>query len=48
MSTGHAEPKHPYHLIDFSPWPFCGALAAGLMFAGGAFYWWGGSGTVGG
>src|SRR5216683_2587245 len=42
MSTTHAEPKHPYHLVDPSPWPLCGALAAGLMFAGGAFYMHGG------
>ena len=32
---GHAAPKHPYHLVDPSPWPLFGSVAAGVM-AGGA------------
>lgn len=30
---GH-EPKHPYHLVDPSPWPFLGALAGGVLALG--------------
>ncbi|MEQ8369922.1 MAG: cytochrome c oxidase subunit 3, partial [Alphaproteobacteria bacterium] len=30
-STGR---KHPYHLVEPSPWPLVGALAAGLTAAG--------------
>ena len=30
----HHGPKHSYHLVDPSPWPLCGSLAAGLMFGG--------------
>ena len=28
---GHAAPKHPYHLVDPSPWPLVGAIAAGAL-----------------
>ena len=38
MSTAHGEPKHPYHLVDPSPWPLIGALFAGTMFGGGVLY----------
>ncbi len=38
MSETHAAPKHPYHLVDPSPWPIVGALAAGLMATGGVLY----------
>jgi len=38
MSDQHAVHKHPYHLVDPSPWPIVGALVAGLLF-GGAVYW---------
>ena len=34
MSTthdAHDAPKHPYHLVDPSPWPIIGALSAGLI-----------------
>lgn len=34
----HAAPKHPYHLVDPSPWPILGAVAAGLAFGGGILY----------
>ena len=35
MSESHAEPhKHPYHLVDPSPWPIVGAIAAGVLTAG--------------
>ncbi|MDH3475126.1 MAG: cytochrome c oxidase subunit 3 [Rhodospirillales bacterium] len=33
-SHGHHAAKHPYHLVDPSPWPLIGALAAGTMFGG--------------
>src|ERR1700743_1645217 len=32
MSDG--VPKHPYHLVDPSPWPALGAVGAFLMFFG--------------
>jgi cytochrome c oxidase subunit III len=32
---GHAAPKHPYHLVNPSPWPLFGSIAGGVM-AGGA------------
>ena len=32
---GHAAPKHPYHLVNPSPWPLLGSIAGGVM-AGGA------------
>ena len=31
---GHAAPKHPYHLVDPSPWPIVGALGGGLTVLG--------------
>ena len=34
---GHAQ-KHPYHLVDPSPWPLVGALAAGTLAVGGVLY----------
>jgi cytochrome c oxidase subunit 3 len=46
MADTHAHaPKHPYHLVDPSPWPLVGALSAGLLAVGGLFYmhgriWW--------
>ena len=35
-AEGEAPPlhKHPYHLVDPSPWPLVGAFAAGLMLTG--------------
>src|SRR6266446_6466525 len=38
MSEAHAPPKHPYHLVDPSPWPIIGAIAAGLLTSGGVLY----------
>ena len=36
MSEAHAtQPKHPYHLVDPSPWPFVGAIAAFVTAIGG-------------
>ena len=37
--------KHPYHLVEPSPWPAVGAVAALCMTAGGVIYmhyqqWW--------
>ncbi len=34
---GHAQ-KHPYHLVDPSPWPLVGALAAGTLAVGAILY----------
>jgi cytochrome c oxidase subunit 3 len=34
----HAAPKHPYHLVEPSPWPILGALAGGIFFTG-ALLW---------
>ena len=31
---GHGTPKHPYHLVDPSPWPAVGAIAAGMLAVG--------------
>src|SRR5206468_2889162 len=39
MAEAHAETrKHPYHLVDPSPWPVVGAIAAGMLAAGGVLY----------
>ncbi len=38
MSDSHAGHKHPYHLVDPSPWPVIGALFAGTMFGGTVLY----------
>jgi cytochrome c oxidase subunit 3 len=42
---GHAGPKHPYHLVDPSPWPLVGSIAGGLM-AGGAVLFMHGHGYI--
>ena len=35
MTPTHAEtPKHPYHLVDPSPWPVVGAISAGVLTTG--------------
>jgi cytochrome c oxidase subunit 3 len=36
VSDPHAAdaPKHPYHLVDPSPWPILGAISAGVMATG--------------
>ena len=39
MSNSHtAAHPHPYHLVDPSPWPFVGALAAFVTFAGAVYF----------
>jgi cytochrome c oxidase subunit 3 len=39
MSPTHADtPKHPYHLVDPSPWPIVGAVSAGLLTTGMVMY----------
>ncbi|MGH6991423.1 MAG: cytochrome c oxidase subunit 3, partial [Stellaceae bacterium] len=43
--AGHAEPKHPYHLVEPSPWPILGAIAGGLFFVG-VLLWMHGEGTI--
>ena len=30
-SHSHSAPNHPYHLVDPSPWPLVGAIAAGWL-----------------
>ena len=35
---GHAAPKHPYHLVDPSPWPLVGSIAGGVMAVGGVLF----------
>jgi cytochrome c oxidase subunit 3 len=32
--TGHSPYKHPYHLVDPSPWPLLGAFAGGALVLG--------------
>ena len=39
--VAHA-PKHPYHLVDPSPWPVLGAVAAGLTTMGAVMFMHGG------
>src|SRR6266576_800087 len=34
----HAGPKHPYHLVDPSPWPIVGSIAAGSLTVGLVLY----------
>jgi len=38
MSDAAHKPNHPYHLVDPSPWPVVGALAAGLFTVGMVLY----------
>ncbi len=39
MSEAHATgPKHPYHLVEPSPWPLLGAFSVGTLFVGGLLY----------
>ena len=42
MADTHAAPhgghKHPYHLVDPSPWPLVGAISAGSLAVGGVLY----------
>src|SRR5688500_11484257 len=39
MAEAHPETrKHPYHLVDPSPWPIIGAIAAGALAGGAVFY----------
>ncbi|MFN4089264.1 MAG: cytochrome c oxidase subunit 3 [Alphaproteobacteria bacterium] len=33
-AAAHHEPKHPYHLVDPSPWPLIGAVAGGVFATG--------------
>ena len=46
MSELHAAPKHPYHLVDPSPWPVVGAIAAGFLTTGAVLYMHGYGWTV--
>jgi cytochrome c oxidase subunit III len=40
MASTHAElhQKHPYHLVDPSPWPIIGAIGAGITTVGGVLF----------
>src|SRR4051812_7409295 len=38
MSDTAHKPNHPYHLVDPSPWPVVGAIAAGLFTVGMVLY----------
>src|SRR5271170_3073387 len=37
-TDAHGGHKHPYHLVDPSPWPIIGAISAGLLATGGLLY----------
>ncbi|HXP31678.1 MAG TPA: cytochrome c oxidase subunit 3 [Stellaceae bacterium] len=37
-TTSHGGHKHPYHLVDPSPWPIVGAIAAGFATGGGVIF----------
>jgi cytochrome c oxidase subunit 3 len=43
MSDTHHGPKHPYHLVNPSPWPLIGSLAAGVLTSGAVVWMHGGS-----
>jgi cytochrome c oxidase subunit III len=34
----HPEPDHPFHMVEPSPWPALGTLAASVLVLGGLFY----------
>ena len=34
MAEAHAEKKHPYHLVDPSPWPLVGSISGGVLAVG--------------
>jgi cytochrome c oxidase subunit 3 len=34
MADAHAKPQHDYHLVDPSPWPIVGAVAALVLAVG--------------
>jgi cytochrome c oxidase subunit III len=36
--AAHGAHKHPYHLVDPSPWPIVGAIGGGLLATGGLLY----------
>ena len=36
MNMADGAPKHPYHLVDPSPWPALGAIGAFLLAVGAA------------
>lgn len=39
MSAAHGDqPKHPYHLVNPSPWPLVGALGGGIITFGGVLW----------
>ena len=35
MSSNHLVQRHPYHLVDPSPWPLIGSISALLLTTGG-------------
>ena len=34
----HGHPKHPYHLVDPSPWPLIGSMTGGILATGAVLY----------
>ena len=46
MAEAHAQ-KHPYHLVDPSPWPAIGAASAFVLALGGIAYMRGASPLLG-
>lgn len=38
MSSNHLVQRHPYHLVDPSPWPLIGSISALLLTTGGVMY----------
>jgi len=38
MSSNHLVQRHPYHLVDPSPWPLIGSISALLLTIGGVMY----------
>jgi cytochrome c oxidase subunit 3 len=38
MADTHVAPKHPYHLVEPSPWPLVGAICAGTLATGAVLY----------
>ncbi len=45
QAQGHTQ-KHPYHLVDPSPWPLLGSLGGGTLAVGGVIYMHGGTGWL--
>lgn len=42
----HSDPPHPYHLVNPSPWPAMGSLAAFILAVGAVHWWHGGTALI--